>query len=116
MLNPELDALRARVLYAVVHGYKIAYASEYVAKLGGLPIPAGISGEEHLLNVLDRLDKGLDLEPVTAREPLSYPPPAPEVVPTVEVPGDAPNLAHVLVEAPEVVEAPATPKGKRKRI
>ena len=107
MLSPELESLRSRVLYAVAHGYSVAYAAQYVARLGGV-LPPHANATEYLLEVLVRMDQGLDLEPVTAREPATNPPPPPELPVEVEipVPTDLPNIAHM-----EPLEAPV--KGRR---
>jgi hypothetical protein len=112
-------ALRARVLHAHTHGYKVAYLEEYIVEFGGTTAPpSGIlpNTTEHLLYILDRLEKGIDLEPITAKTPTNPPPP---VQPIPEAPTEAPSeepTAETPSAAPTdpTLEAPRGP-GRRKK-
>lgn len=51
----NLDELKARVKYAHYKGYKIAYAEDYAADLGGGPPPIGVEpySTAHLLHLIE---------------------------------------------------------------
>lgn len=132
-LNAELLDLKSRCIKAIQMGASVARIETHLTKVGAGAVPAGLSNEQHLLNVLQAMEAGqppkpalIKAEPVKA-EPVKavmLPPPPPEPVPEpvkVEEPAPEPAAEEAVVEepAPEPVTEPAVttvePSSKNRR-
>lgn len=128
----ELAALKHRVSQAFYNGYQIAYAAEYVQKLGNGPPPSGAEpfSAKHILHLIELAEKTPPAPPpasvrvqvtppikVVAPEPAeSSEPDAVEAQPEAPVEADPANMgtADLSAEAP-VDPAPEKPKRTRKK-
>lgn len=107
-MTSDLAQLKARVLFAHRSRFKVAYAADYVADLGGGAPPPGVevNSTAHLLHLIELAEKKA-AAPVAAPAPVA-PVVKPEPVAVVEAPAPV-EAAPVVEEAPAAVEeAPAT--------
>ena len=115
-LSPEYAELRTRCITAASRGYQIGRAEQHVAdlqtKVGEPTLPQGttLNSPDHLLFLLNMLDKG----EMAVKAPKAAPRKAPEPPPVVEV--------QEVAEVAEVAETPTpeppepskpTKKGRR---
>lgn len=111
-LSKEYAELKARCLLCASQGYQIGHADGYVAALqadvGEPELPQGMvpKSPEHLLLLIDMVEKG----EVAVKAPKAAPKRAPEPAPVVEV-AEATDVVEA-VEVSEAVEAPAPEPSK----
>jgi hypothetical protein len=112
----DLQALKDRLSFAHSHGYKVAYAAEYVADLGGGAPPEGVEkhSTEHLLHLISLAERGASAPQVAEAAPIM--PPAPVAVEVVEAaPVEEPVKAEDPAEASASASAPEEKKSKKSK-
>lgn len=127
-MNLDLVELRARMLKAHANGHRVAYAAEYVADLGGGPIPDDVEpfSAQHVLYLIERIENPPPL--VVEPAPVAAPTPKPVVVEKKEparepeaktvtepTPEPAPTKEPVAEEAPADPATDTAPKKARKK-
>lgn len=93
-LSPDMLALKARCAKALQMGAGLARVEAHLASLGAVPAPAGLSKEQHLMDVLSAMEDGsyrkpelVKAPPVKAPEPVKAEEPAVEAAPEPAVEG-----------------------------
>jgi hypothetical protein len=111
----DLQALKDRLSFAHSHGYKVAYAAEYVADLGGGAPPEGVEkhSTEHLLHLISLAEHGAPAPQVAEADPVA--PVAAEVMEAApaEEPAKAEEPAEVMAPSAPAVEEKKSKKSKK---
>ncbi len=80
-LSPDLADLKSRCQKALQWKASLARVEQHLGKLGGLPVPAGVSPEAHLLAVLAEVEAGRMPVAPKAPEPKAEKKPEPKPEP-----------------------------------
>jgi len=106
-LSPDMLALKARCAKALQMGAGLARVEAHLASLGAVPAPAGLSKEQHLMDVLSAMEDG------SYRKPEPVKAPEPEPVKLEEAPEPVKAEEPAVEAAPEpAVEGKKGKKGR----